>query len=96
MATLLSAVPPGSYVVASHSTAEHAPKDTMSAGVRAYRSGGVSLQLRDSSEFADLVFRGLQVVPPGVVLVSDWRPDTAGPRPTAADVATYGAVAFKP
>jgi hypothetical protein len=31
-----------------------------------------------------------------VVPVSEWRPDDDGPRPSAAEVATYGAVAVKP
>jgi S-adenosyl methyltransferase len=35
-------------------------------------------------------------VPPGVVLVSEWRPDSTAPRPTAAEVSCYGGVARKP
>jgi DNA-binding NarL/FixJ family response regulator len=93
---LLDALPSGSYLVASHSTAEHAPRDTMGSGVSAYRSGGVTLRLRDSDEFADLVLNSLRVVPPGVVPVSEWRPESDGPHPSAAEVATYGAVGFKP
>jgi hypothetical protein len=31
-----------------------------------------------------------------VVLVSDWRPDSKAPRPTAAEVNGYGGVARKP
>jgi hypothetical protein len=96
LATLLDALPSGSYLVASHSTAEHDPRDTMSEGVSAYRRGGVTLRLRDSAEFADLALRGLRVVPPGVALVSEWRPDSEGPYPSAAEVATYGLVALKP
>jgi hypothetical protein len=38
----------------------------------------------------------LELVPPGVVPVSDWRPDTSGPRPTPAEVSTYGGGARKP
>jgi len=96
LATLLDALPSGSYLVASHSTAEHAPGDTMSEGVSAYRSGGVTLRLRDSDEFADLALTGLRVVPPGVVLVSEWRRESKGPQPSASEVATYGAVGYKP
>jgi DNA-binding NarL/FixJ family response regulator len=96
LGTLLDALPSGSYLVASHSTAEHAPEDAMNSGVSAYRSGGVTLRLRDSDEFADLVLTGLRVVPPGVVPVSEWRPEGNGPYPSAAEVATYGAVGYKP
>jgi hypothetical protein len=31
-----------------------------------------------------------------VVLVSEWRPENDGPRPLASEVATYGAVGYKP
>ena len=42
------------------------------------------MQKRDSDEFAKLAFSGLELVPPGVVLVSEWRPDGTGPAPGAA------------
>jgi hypothetical protein len=35
-------------------------------------------------------------VPPGVVLVSEWRPERAELRPGPAEVNGYGAVARKP
>jgi hypothetical protein len=94
VATLLDALPPGSYLAASHGTIEHQPPGT-SAAVKAYQSGRVPFRPRDSEEFAELAFKGTQLVPPGVVLVSEWRPDTRGPRPPAAEVNTYGGVALK-
>ena len=93
--TLVDALPSGSYVVASHATAEHNPEGVSGAG-RAYSEGGVRGALRTSEEFADLVFGGLELVDPGVVLVSEWRPEEGGLRPTAAEVNAYGAVARKP
>jgi hypothetical protein len=54
------------------------------------------MRKRDSGEFARLAFGGLELVPPGVVLVSEWRPNVAGPRPTPAEVNCYGGVARKP
>ena len=53
------------------------------------------MQKREADEFADLVFSGLELVPPGVVLVSEWRPYGTGPRPTPAEVNCYGGVARK-
>ncbi|HVT69753.1 MAG TPA: SAM-dependent methyltransferase [Trebonia sp.] len=94
LATLLDALPPGSYLVASHTTAEHDPEQWAPLQ-RAYESGGIPGQFRDSGEFARLAFPGLELVPPGVVLVSEWRPDTPGPRPTPAEVSVYGGVARK-
>jgi S-adenosyl methyltransferase len=95
LATLTDALPTGSYLVASHITGEHDP-DGPAAGARAYRAAGLQAQLRDSGQFARLAFSGLDLVPPGVVLVSEWRPASAAPRPTPAEVSCYGGVARKP
>jgi hypothetical protein len=46
--------------------------------------------------FARLAFNGLDLVPPGVVLTSEWRNEAPGPRPSASDVSAYGGVARKP
>ncbi len=64
--------------------------------MRAYREAGLPAQVRDSDEFARLTFAGLELAPPGVVLVSEWRPDSNAPRPSAAEVSCYGGVARKP
>ena len=95
LATLTGALAPGSYLVASHITAEHDPEGP-AAGARAYRAAGLPAQLRDSGEFARLAFAGLDLVPPGVVLVSEWRPQADGPRPSPAEVSWYGGVARIP
>jgi SAM-dependent methyltransferase len=94
LSTLLDALPSGSYLAASHISGEHDP--AVSAFERADRAAGIPVQLRSSDEFARLAFAGLELVPPGVVPVSDWRPDGPGPRPTPAEVSTYGGVARKP
>ena len=93
--TLVDALPPGSYVVASHATAEHNPEGLAGAG-RAYQEGGIRGALRTSEEFADLAFSGLELVDPGVVLVSEWRPDGDAIRPTPSEVNAYGGVARVP
>ncbi len=95
LATLLDAMPSGSYIAASHLTTEHDPVAT-GAGQRVMQRAGIAMQKRDSDEFARLAFRRLELVPPGVVLVSEWRPDDEGPRPTPAEVNCYGGVARKP
>lgn len=43
-----------------------------------------------------MAFTGLDLVPPGVVLVSEWRPDDDGPRPLAVEVSCHGGVGRKP
>jgi SAM-dependent methyltransferase len=98
VATLLGALAPGSYLVASHVTPEHDP-----AGVggleRTYRQAGIPAQARTAREFEALAFGGLDLIDPGVVLVSRWHPP-ADPRestgPTPAEVNWYGGVGRKP
>jgi hypothetical protein len=94
VATLLDALPSGSYLVASHGTAEHDPSAAANA-THAFREARLPFHLRDTSDFARLAFSGLELVPPGVVLVSEWRPEDAGPRPTPAEVGWYGGIARK-
>jgi S-adenosyl methyltransferase len=95
VAPLVDALPRGSYVVASHGTGEYGP-EAIATAQRAYRGGGVSSRPRNSDEFAKIAFAGLDLVPPGVVLVSEWRRSVAGPRPLANEVNTNGGVARKP
>jgi S-adenosyl methyltransferase len=95
IATLLDALPSGSYLVASHGTHEH-DRARFAAGQDAYKASGVTARARDSGDFAQLAFSRLQLVPPGVVLVSEWRPSSPGPRPAPAEVGIYGGVARKP
>jgi len=92
--TLLAALPPGSYLAASHMTMEHDP-EAMGGGQRAYLDAGIPMCARDSDQFARICFSGLEMVPPGVVLVSEWRPSGASPRPTPAEVGCYGGIAHK-
>jgi SAM-dependent methyltransferase len=93
VAALLGALAPGSYLVASHVTPEHDPEGV--GGLeRTYRLGGIPAQVRTAADFADLAFRGLELVDPGVVLVSEWR-RPAGPRPLPAEVNWYGGIGRK-
>jgi O-methyltransferase involved in polyketide biosynthesis len=92
---LVDALPPGSYVVSSHATAEYAEQSLLGAG-KAYERGGMRGAIRDTQEFAHLVFTGLELVPPGVVVVSEWRPEPGHILPSAAEVGMNGAVARKP
>jgi hypothetical protein len=94
VATLLDALPPGSFIVASHGTPEHAPSAAEDA-TRAFKAAKMPFHLRETDEFARLAFGDLELVAPGVVLVSEWRPDDPGPRPSAAEVGWYGGVARK-
>jgi hypothetical protein len=97
VASLLEALPPGSYLVASHGTADYNDPDAAADGVQAVQRAGVAFQIRSAEEFADLVLTGLELVPPGMVPVSEWRPrSAAGPLPLPVEVGYYGVVARKP
>ncbi len=95
IATLMAALPPGSYLALSHGTPEYNPR-AAADWTRSYRAGGVPFQLRSSDEVTDLAFRGLELVEPGLVGVPDWRPENDGPRPRADVVGILGGVARKP
>ena len=88
---LLDALPPGSHLVLSDGT------DTDKARVEAHRrynSGdAVPYVLRSPEQIAGF-FTGLELLEPGVVPVSRWRPEPTpfGPPP---EVSTYGGVARK-
>jgi hypothetical protein len=92
---LLDALPSGSYLAASHMTLEH-DRDGVGGGQQHYRDAGIPMHARDADQFARLAFAGLELVPPGVVLVSQWRRTATGPLPTPAEVSCYGGVARKP
>jgi len=95
VATLVDALPSGSYVTASHGSPEFNPEGA-AGWSRTWRESGVPFQLRTTDEVADLAFRGLDLVEPGLVVVSEWRPQGADPRPLPAEVAVVGGVARKP
>jgi hypothetical protein len=94
VSALLDALPSGSYLVASHATLEYDPEGVTSAG-RAFQDRGLAGQLRTGDELSELVFSGLEMVDPGVVPVSEWRPDGDRPRPGPAEVNVNGGVARK-
>ncbi|MGH3245251.1 MAG: SAM-dependent methyltransferase [Trebonia sp.] len=94
VAALLAALPPGSYLVASHISPDHDPAGVAGAQ-RAYRASGVTTQSRTAEEFGRVCFDGLDLVPPGITLVSEWRPDESDLRPSPGAVNSYGAVGRK-
>jgi hypothetical protein len=94
--TLLDALAPGSYLVASHATYDLPSPEVVERWKLLVEAGRVDITSRPREEFAAL-FDGLEVVEPGVVPVSEWRADgEAGPRPTASDIAMFAAVGRKP
>ena len=94
LATLKAALPSGSYLVATHGTSEYSG-DVVSEGIgSAYLRDGIRAQSRTTEEFADLLFRDMVLIPPGVVVLSQWRPDNKL-IPSPAEVGANGAVGKK-
>lgn len=61
----------------------------------AYQRAGIAFQYRTRDEFARF-FTGLELVPPGIVPMAEWRAEAEpGPRPTPAEASAYAAVARK-
>jgi len=94
VARLVGALPSGSYLALQHPTRDFYPDGV--GNDRAYRNAGIAFQYRTKDEFARFV-AGLELVPPGIQLMSQWRAEQEPqPRPSAAEAAAYGAIARKP
>ncbi|GAA1504892.1 SAM-dependent methyltransferase [Sphaerisporangium rubeum] len=75
---LMDGLAPGSHLVVADST------DTDEAFLRAqrrYNEGGSAPYVLRSRERITAFFDGLDLVPPGVVVLSRWRPDVGTPEP---------------
>lgn len=82
VATLVDALPSGSYVVVTHPTADFNPKAVQGA-VAAATHAGITLVPRSKRE-VERFFTGLELVEPGVVPVLAWHPDEEPDDPNAA------------
>ena len=92
VARVLAAVPSGSYLALWDGT------DTSSAVIegsaKLTESGAVPYNLRSPEQLAQCI-GGLEMVDPGLVSITQWRPDTAEIG-KAETIDAYGAVARKP
>ena len=89
LAALAAGLAPGSFVAVSHVTSDFAPA-AVASGVAAYNEavpGGITVR---SHAQVSALLAGLSLVPPGVVPVSEWRPEPGTVR-QPADL--YAAVA---
>ncbi len=89
VSALMAAVPSGSYVVIYHLASDLDP--ALPAAVRHWnKTTPKPITLRSRADILSLV-AGLELVPPGLVPVSEWRRDDAVPP-----VPVHGVVARKP
>lgn len=90
---LLDALPPGSHLVLSH-TVTHPAMPDVDEAVRFWNEHGTPKLTQRSPEAVARFFDGLELLEPGVVSCSRWRPDaTDGTEP--AEVAMFGGVGRK-
>ena len=90
---LVAALAPGSYLAIQHPTADFYPPGAGTAA--AYQRAGIAFQYRNLEEFGRF-FTGLELIPPGIVPMAEWRAESEpGPRPAPAEASAYAAVARK-
>lgn len=93
LAPYVAAMAPGSALVVTHGTADAAPENVADVG-RLYADNGTPGVSRSREEVAEL-FRGLRLVPPGVVWTSQWRPEAESGEDPSSSFA-YAAVGMRP
>jgi hypothetical protein len=95
VATLREALPPGSYLVLSHGTADFHPPGVAGQAAVGYEHATAPLVLR-GFEQVSAFFDGFDLVEPGLVQAPLWRPDGRPPRPRdLAKLGIYAGVARK-
>jgi SAM-dependent methyltransferase len=93
VAQVMEAVPPGSYLAVSHSGSDLFAQETRDS-FRSTINGSMQQQYTPRSrEQVMRFFAGLDLVPPGLVPVEEWRPEPD--TDTAGTSAIYGAVGRK-
>ena len=92
VATLVDALPSGSYVTVTHPTADFEPA-AFAAAANAAASGGITLVPRTKEEIGRFL-TGLTLVEPGIVPMLTWHPDEEPADPNAAWY--WAAMAHKP
>ena len=71
---LMAALPSGSYLAVTHGTTDFLPAAERAAYKELLATGKSDIWPRDRAEFTAL-FDGLDLVEPGIVLPTQWRPD---------------------
>ncbi|HEX5692146.1 MAG TPA: SAM-dependent methyltransferase, partial [Roseiflexaceae bacterium] len=77
--TIYERMAPGSYMAFSHLDFEALPDDSAEEARRIYERSVTRIQPRTVAQLTEL-FKGFEMVDPGIVYVSSWRP-----RPAAED-----------
>lgn len=92
---LMEAMPSGSYLALTHPTLELGGEANVEA-MRFWNEHATPPITARSREEVTGFFDGLELLEPGIVSCSRWRPEFAGIGEAPAEVAQFGAVARKP
>jgi hypothetical protein len=92
---LMDAMPPGSYLVISHASSDIQSGLVAAGAVRYNSRSAVSITPRSGSEVTRF-FDGLEIVPPGVVPLGQWRPGSAPAAVSPARLPTHSGLGRKP
>lgn len=93
--TLLGTLAPGSCLVLSHATADLMPPKTADQLKHSSVPGAADFTGRTHAQVSDF-FAGLDLIPPGVQVVSKWRPEQGVALPPDHEVSVWGGVGRKP
>jgi S-adenosyl methyltransferase len=94
VSALMDSAPSGSYLAMYHLASDLDP--AVGGALKLWNAAAtVPIVLRSSAEVGALV-TGLDLVPPGLVPVNDWRPDACDPPAPATQVPIHALVARKP
>ncbi|WP_433305853.1 SAM-dependent methyltransferase [Actinoplanes sp. CA-030573] len=92
---LVGALPSGSYLVATHATSDFGTPEQQRLYQQLLDEGKSDVWTRSRDEFATL-FEGLELVEPGIVPASEWRPEPGTVIPERSDINIWVAAARKP
>jgi hypothetical protein len=93
VATLLAAVPPGSYLTLSHPAKDIHAEEMAKMAERLNQMMAEKVTFRGRDDVARF-FNGLELVDPGMTNVPDWRPETT--EEASSPAALWAGVARKP
>jgi S-adenosyl methyltransferase len=92
---MMSRLAPGSFVALSHLVSADPELRTRLTDLMLNVTEGNWGRVRTKAE-VERYFNGLEVIPPGLVEITTWRPDDTAPEEQTFDWIEYGGVARKP
>jgi hypothetical protein len=92
---LLAALPSGSYLTVTHATLDFSRPEEKAGYESLQRAGNAEFWTRGEEEFGAF-FGGLELVKPGIVPITEWRPEPGTELPPRREINIWGAVGRKP